>query len=875
MSDLTVINTGSVLGGNGGSAAAGGDGGDGSGSGSIGPGTNDGYNGGNGGAGALGGTGGDGLSFNSTGAMSGIILTNSRTITAGNGGDGGAGGSGGKGSDGGNGFPTIVSGTATYAPGGSGGDGGNGGNAGNGGEGGSGIGFNSASNPGSVTVTNYGSVTGGAGGTGGNGGNGGGGGDGGAGGTGGAGGNGGATGAGGIGGDGGSGLSIAAAGGIEGITLINHGAITGGIAGAPGTTGTIGAAGGTGAVEGTGGGVIVLMQPEISGTLPALATGGAGILTSGSGIGTVNIINTGHVTGGAGGKGLGNGGDGLLFSTATNGAMNGLTLVNSGAISGGAGGKSGGAGGAGIEFITGNSTGLSIINYGSISGGAGSTAGIGIQGNEDALSINNWGLISAGSGIDPAAVSFSGSGNTMNLMGHSSVKGTIESTGGGNVLNFAFTGLSPAAAAALRTQLLPYLTGQPSSGSVTVRGVTYLWDPLIVELNGKVSASSAILAASSYQLQGLTHNQQAVGASLDSATTNPAPGSSLSGLFNATDMSGNVPAALRALSPQVYQLYGDLGIENSTAIVQDIDERLDQVCDGGESVDLSGVGAPATEAGGKAADGKQPLPPSPAPAQTQRWGFFATGDGFFYRGNPHDPDVQSSSADSGGTVAGLDGKIGDDAILGALFSFNNADATLDSDGSHATIQSYTGGLYGAWHPGSLRLNALAAFTANHYASSRNIIFPGYAGNAKGIADGDQYTVNLDGGYDCHLDDHFTAGPLAGLQWVHMRVDGFDESGAGAANLEIGNQRVDSLQSRLGGRLSIHLLTHGDMAISTDLHAAWQHEYLDNSRAIHASFAGAGLAAFSVRTTGPMRDAAVLGTGLNFTFHERLTLFADY
>jgi outer membrane autotransporter protein len=66
-----------------------------------------------------------------------------------------------------------------------------------------------------------------------------------------------------------------------------------------------------------------------------------------------------------------------------------------------------------------------------------------------------------------------------------------------------------------------------------------------------------------------------------------------------------------------------------------------------------------------------------------------------------------------------------------------------------------------------------------------------------------------------------------------------------------------------------------MAISTDLHAAWQHEYLDNSRAIHASFAGAGLAAFSVRTTGPMRDAAVLGTGLNFTFHERLTLFADY
>ena len=31
----------------------------------------------------------------------------------------------------------------------------------------------------------------------------------------------------------------------------------------------------------------------------------------------------------------------------------------------------------------------------------------------------------------------------------------------------------------------------------------------------------------------------------------------------------------------------------------------------------------------------------------------------------------------------------------------------------------------------------------------------------------------------------------------------------------------------------------------------------------------------MQTTSPLRDAGVEGLGLNFSFHERLTLFADY
>ena len=228
------------------------------------------------------------------------------------------------------------------------------------------------------------------------------------------------------------------------------------------------------------------------------------------------------------------------------------------------------------------------------------------------------------------------------------------------------------------------------------------------------------------------------------------------------------------------------------------------------------------------------------------------------------------------TLAGVDAKIGDHASsIGALFAYNNADATRGSDGSHATIESYSGGIYGSYHQDGFYLNGLAAYTRNNYDSMRNILIPGFGSAASGSTNGNQATVNLDGGYDWHATDRLTAGPIAGLQYVHLDISSFSENGAGAANLAVGSQVMDSLQSRVGGRIDYHLLTSTYSSFAAELHAAWQHEFLDDSRGIGASFINSGLTPFSVQTTAPLRDAAVVGVGLNFTFHERLTLFADY
>ena len=352
-------------------------------------------------------------------------------------------------------------------------------------------------------------------------------------------------------------------------------------------------------------------------------------------------------------------------------------------------------------------------------------------------------------------------------------------------------------------------------------------------------------------------------------------------MINILDSGANISSVLEALSPQKYEIYGDLAIQNTTSMVQNVDRRLNNLRDGSESIDTSGLGGDntvATLASGYSKDGdtskdsKQVVQPAP---QENRWGFFATGDGLFFRGNPHDADIQEGKSNTAGTLVGIDGKAGEHAVIGAFGAYNNSAVDLGSDGSHATIDSYTGGLYGAYHQDGFYVNSLAAYTRNNYSSSRNIVFPGMAGTAAGSTNGNQYSANIDGGYDWHLTDRVTAGPLAGVQYVHVDVNGFDESGASTDDLAINGESLNSLQSRVGGRIDYHLLTQANSSAALELYAAWQHEYLNDSRAIGATFEGTGLAPFSVQTASPKRDAAVVGAAVNFTFHNRLTLFADY
>jgi len=207
--------------------------------------------------------------------------------------------------------------------------------------------------------------------------------------------------------------------------LLNGATVAGGRGGAGGTspsTAGIGGAGGRGVVSGVANASIqnngtIVGGRGGNGGASALfngnngGAGGVGLTSSGAG--TV-ILNTNTITGGAGGTGgngqilIGTGGAGGTGVVITNGA----TLTNSGTISGGNVGAIGvgglprpnpGTGGVGIT-ANGNTT---IINSGTINGGLNSN------------------------GSRSSAITFTGSGNNLNILSGSAINGNVIATAAG------------------------------------------------------------------------------------------------------------------------------------------------------------------------------------------------------------------------------------------------------------------------------------------------------------------------------------------------------------------------------------------------------------------------------------------------------------
>jgi len=279
---------------------------------------------------------------------------------------------------------------------------------------------------------------------------------------------------------------------------------------------------------------------------------------------------------------------------------------------------------------------------------------------------------------------------------------------------------------------------------------------------------------------------------------------------------------------------------------------------------------------------------------------------------------------SWGFILGADIRISEHWIAGAFANYDRtwANLDLDKEGSRADIDSGGGGLYAGWHDGGWYGHGLFAYTHSWDDATRNISVPVdfvFRDTELSSTQNNAYGANLDGGYDWCLGgggeapapapqsygkdsknvappapgapavSHWTIGLLAGLQYVHVEVDGFNEhSGSNNSNfcpecgpefpgpsLAVDEQNLNSLRSRLGGRLTYHVLNCEGWAFAVEGRAAWQHEFLDDSRTISGTLIDSGLPSFGIRTPNPERDAALVGGGLNITFRNRYTVFGDY
>jgi uncharacterized protein with beta-barrel porin domain len=230
----------------------------------------------------------------------------------------------------------------------------------------------------------------------------------------------------------------------------------------------------------------------------------------------------------------------------------------------------------------------------------------------------------------------------------------------------------------------------------------------------------------------------------------------------------------------------------------------------------------------------------------------------------------------GGDASGDDNATGlDYGMGGALVGFDTywnrghriglyggyVGTALNTNGGTARNEMNSGqiGTYITGRNGVHYYSIISGFQFDGYDSVWQIS-PGFAAQAS--YDGWQGFSYLERGFVLYNSGRWSCQPFAGLQYVHIRQNGFTETGDDEVALNVDGVDNDSLRSVLGIRTQVRTVP-SRRNVMPEFRAAWVHEFLDTNSPIVARFGSVGGAGFVVDGLNLGRDWALVGTGLSF------------
>lgn len=213
-----------------------------------------------------------------------------------------------------------------------------------------------------------------------------------------------------------------------------------------------------------------------------------------------------------------------------------------------------------------------------------------------------------------------------------------------------------------------------------------------------------------------------------------------------------------------------------------------------------------------------------------------------------------------GLTLGSDVHLTPDMIVGGAFSWvhNNLTGQGDGSGTNSKLDSYQLAAYGLWRPNGDRLflNTTLSAGRNSYSQGRTIDFLG--STARASYDGWQSLVKLGAGYDIPFDSRLTVTPLGSLQATRVVIDGYQESGAGVANLAVGKQSVNSVESELGVELTAYTDTSYGRLIG-DWQTGWLHSFTNKAIATSSTLGGVSFVTTTDRLSKDGAHVVLRGT----------------
>ena len=386
---------------------------------------------------------------------------------------------------------------------------------------------------------------------------------------------------------------------------------------------------------------------------------------------------------------------------------------------------------------------------------------------------------------------------------------------------------------------------------VSASSVSLVYEPkeVLLELTGPT-----------FQSLGLTTNQQAVGGALDGLNVNGGD-PTLIGVMD-TIVNGSLPGIYDQLSPSSLTPMFKMGFSTAQVEADMVGQHLAQMFGNGgfNSNNTAWNGEGPMFAGNMPAQEETQIAQS---VQPERWEGFANGMGNFGT-LTSDGNGAGYQFSTGGTTAGVDYRFGKDLVAGLMLGYDQS-GTSQSTGT-VNVSGGQIGLYAGWKQDALHIAALVDGGLDSYTTQRATL----GGTASGSTSGQEFTGQLNVGYDLKMDDAKLT-PFVSGQLTQVNVNGFTETGS-LAPLTYGNQGEAYLSSDLGAQISRSWTVSG-IKLSPQLSAAWEHVYQGNEDSLTANF-GTG-SSFTVSGPATGTDAAVLGGGLNAEFVKGFNVYAEY
>ncbi len=184
-------------------------------------------------------------------------------------------------------------------------------------------------------------------------------------------------------------------------------------------------------------------------------------------------------------------------------------------------------------------------------------------------------------------------------------------------------------------------------------------------------------------------------------------------------------------------------------------------------------------------------------------------------------------------------------------------------------------LYAAWETPRFHVGAALRYAYTAMSTEREIAFGGLARRADAEFAGNEIGALIEVGARFGEPKVASFRPLLNLQFDHVQQNGFEETGAGALNLETGDFAIDSVVSTLGTRVSRLFTLDGKWGIEPEIRAGWTHEFGDRGRHVETRFYSTGGPTFVGAGTEPDRDSAWIGAGYVMRLSEVPLLSTSY